>query len=163
MILEEAPKALGKRCDGFREDYSVRDSSTSTFARSTNLVTAAQAVVLLDLSGLPTLLRSKFQTRGMLDSSAQVPNAWRVASFAIDLVTYGAVFPHTPDPSLTLRREDADSKHIRTVKSFIQCIRNLKDGDILVEDRLNSSEPLSRIIVESTRDASIGECYRECD
>ena len=93
MILEKAPHrikeplaywleskvALGKRHDGFREDHPARNSCASTFARPTNLVTAAQAGVLLGLSSLPTLLRSKFQTTGMLDDSAQVPmpGGWR--------------------------------------------------------------------------------------
>ena len=70
---------LKKRRDGFRKDYPTRrrGSVTSAFAQSTRLVTAGEAEALLNISNLPTFLRSEFQTMGISDDSAQASDVWR--------------------------------------------------------------------------------------
>ena len=87
MILEEAPHrisnhpaswledevALKKRRDGFRKDYPTRRRGSVASA----LVTAGEAEALLNISNLPTFLRSEFQTMGISDDSAQASDVWR--------------------------------------------------------------------------------------
>ena len=75
---------------------------------------------MLNLYKLPTLLRSNFQTAGKLGDSGQVPDAWKVASFDIDLGTYGVVSSHLPYPIL-LEKEGlihllTESEHVARVK-----------------------------------------------